>query len=128
MNEGRHHDGHEARSAHIILKGMGASPGIVRGTAIVAMSASEAEEKLSQFPRPTILVTTMTDPDWLIAMTKADGIITDQGGILSHPAIVARELGIPCVVGTRQATSVVTDGGVLILDGSTGSVSTGDPS
>jgi pyruvate,water dikinase len=106
-----------------ILNGSGASRGTLHGYVVIAMSSDEAETKLRLSARPAILITTITDPDWLVAMTQADGIVTDQGGILSHPAIVARELGIPCVVGTRHATSMLADGEEIEIDGTAGTVS-----
>ena len=69
-----------------------------------------------------ILVTGMTTPTWTPVFANVAGIITDSGGMLSHPAIVAREMGIPAVVGTGQASFVLQDGQQVLLDGTTGEV------
>ena len=105
-----------------ILIGVGASAGVSVGAAIVAFSPDEVQASVAQ-DSPFILVTTMTDPEWLLVMSRASGIVTDQGGLLSHPAIVARELGIPCVVGTRTATSQLSTGSAIRIDGLAGTVS-----
>lgn len=75
-----------------------------------------------EFKQGDILVTRMTDPDWVPLMKKASGIITDQGGRTCHAAIVSRELGIPALVGTRNATEVIVDKQPITLDCSQGSV------
>ncbi len=69
-----------------------------------------------------ILVTVMTTPDFVPAMKRAVAIVTDRGGRTAHAAIVSRELGIPCVVGTERATSVLTNGQVITVDGSRGKI------
>ena len=73
-----------------------------------------------------ILVTKMTDPDYVVAMKKACAIITDEGGITAHAAIVSRELGIPAVVGTEKATHTLHDGEIVTVDGNTGKIYMGD--
>jgi pyruvate,water dikinase len=103
----------------ILLKGIGASPGVVKGYARIA---SEPFEALRKFQKEDILVTSTTDPGWIICMSKAKAIVTDTGGALSHAAIVSRELGIPCVVGTRNATQVLKDGMKIEVDGTNGFV------
>jgi pyruvate,water dikinase len=75
-----------------------------------------------------VLVTRMTSPDWVPIMRRAAAIVTDAGGMTSHAAIVARELGLPCVVGARNATRVLETGMVVTVDGSTGTVSEGGSS
>lgn len=70
---------------------------------------------LVRFPDNAILVTSSTDPDWVPAMRRAAGIITDHGGTTSHAAIVSRELGVPAVIGTGNATSILSDGQALTL-------------
>jgi pyruvate,water dikinase len=72
-----------------------------------------------------ILVTTMTTPDMVPAMSRAAGIVTDEGGMTCHAAIVSRELGVPCVVGTREATKVISEGREVTVDGKTGTVYAG---
>ncbi|MBU0980748.1 MAG: hypothetical protein KJ709_08135 [Nanoarchaeota archaeon] len=63
-----------------------------------------------------ILVTTMTSPDFVVAMRKAKAIVTDEGGMTSHAAIISRELGIPCIVGTGMATKLLKDGDIVTVD------------
>ena len=69
-----------------------------------------------------VLVTTMTSPDFVIGMKKAIAIITDTGGILSHAAIVSRELKKPCIVGTEVATKVIHDGDIVEIHSGRGTV------
>lgn len=69
-----------------------------------------------------ILVSIATDPDIVPAMKKASAIVTEQGGITSHAAIVSRELGIPCVIGTKIATRVLKDGDKVVVDATRGIV------
>jgi pyruvate, water dikinase len=101
-----------------ILRGFGASPGIATGTARILRGAAEMD-KLSA---GEVLVTSMTTPDMVPAMSQASAIVTDEGGITCHAAIVSRELGVPCVVGTREATRLIAEGELVTVDGKTGSV------
>src|SRR3990167_7234038 len=101
-----------------ILTGAGASPGIGTGTVKVFKSPKE----INKVTPGDVLVAEMTSPDYVPAMKKAVAIITDEGGQTSHAAIVSRELGIPCVVGTRQATKKLKDETVVTVDGSEGLV------
>lgn len=101
-----------------ILKGLGASPGVGYGKAKIVLSV----DQLGKIEKGDVLVTRMTTPDYVPAMIKAAGIITDEGGMTSHAAIVSRELGVPCVVGTGKATSILKEGQVLSVDGSRGFV------
>lgn len=102
----------------LILQGLGASAGIVEGVAKIFIPGQPSV----QFPENAILVTTLTDPTMVMAMTKASAIITDMGGITSHPAILSREMGIPCVVNTKRATQVIQDGMNLKINGTTGEI------
>ena len=77
--------------------------------------------KISQFKKGEVLVTKMTDPDWVSIFPLASGIVTDQGGKTSHAAIVSRELGLPCIVGTKTATKVFKNAQELTLDCTQGS-------
>src|SRR4029078_4010760 len=86
-----------------LLRGLGASPGVGAGTVRVLTSALDAAE----LQPGEVLVTHMTSPDWVPLMRRAAAIVTDAGGMTSHAAIVSRELGIPCVVGTRRETQVL---------------------
>ncbi len=88
------------------LKGMGASKGIVTGTAKVLFSADE----IHRLEPGDILVTRMTTPDFVAGFNILGGIVTDQGGITCHAAIVSREYKLPCVVGTQNATTQIKDG------------------
>lgn len=105
-------------NAKIILRGLGASPGMRSGKAILLHSAKE----ISKMGRGEILVTDMTTPDFVPAMKKASAIVTNTGGMTSHAAIVSRELGIPCVVGTKDATSILKEGMEVTVDGTHGMI------
>jgi pyruvate,water dikinase len=72
--------------------------------------------KITQFQKEEVLVTKMTDPDWLPAMRIASAIVTNEGGKTAHAAIVSRELGIPCIVGTRKATEILKTGQTVTVD------------
>lgn len=108
----------EKKKRSIILKGEGASPGIAQGKVKIIHSAKE----LGKVKKGEILVTPMTTPDFVPAMRLVNGIITDRGGQTSHAAIVSRELGIPCVVGTKNATKILKNGQKVALDGKTGEI------
>ncbi len=101
-----------------ILRGFGASPGVASGIARILRGPAE----LDRLKAGEVLVTTMTTPDMVPAMSQASAIVTDEGGMTCHAAIVSRELGVPCVVGTREATRLITDGAEVTVDGKTGSV------
>lgn len=101
-----------------ILEGSPASPGIGTGYVKILKNPSELEKVKSG----DILVAKMTSPDYVPAMKKAAAIVTDEGGQTSHAAIVSRELGVPCVVGTKDATSKLKDNMVITVDGSKGYV------
>jgi len=94
-----------------LLTGLSIGNAIVAGKAIIIESARD----IGRFKEGSILVTGMTDPDWVPIMKKAKGIVTDHGGRTSHAAIVSRELGLPAVVGTENATQVLTDGQEITL-------------
>ncbi len=101
-----------------ILEGLGASPGIAYGEAKLVSDASE----LGKVRNGDILVAVMTTPDMVPAMKRAAAIVTDEGGLTCHAAIVSRELGCPAVVGTRKATQLLTDGMKITVDGEKGLV------
>ena len=96
---------------HRIVSGLAIGEAIAAGEASVVKSVQD----ISKFRDNTILVTEMTDPDWVPIMSRARGIITDHGGRTSHAAIVSRELGVPAVVGTGNATQVIKDGQNITL-------------
>jgi pyruvate,water dikinase len=108
-------------AAQTILVGMGASPGVASGLVMVIHSADEID-KVSE---GDVLVTEMTTPDFVPAMKRAAAIVTDKGGRTCHAAIVSRELGVPCVVGTDRATQVLNTSQVITVDGSRGNVYNG---
>ncbi len=101
-----------------ILRGFGASPGIAGGVARLLAGPAE----MDRLTQGQVLVTAMTTPDMVPAMTRAAAIVTDEGGMTCHAAIVSRELGVPCVVGTRSATRTIADGAEVTVDGKTGAV------
>jgi len=105
--------------AKVVLKGLPASPGVHIGVAKVVMSPEEAEKLIK---KGDILVTKMTNPDWVPYMRLAGAIITDEGGMTCHAAIVSRELGIPCIVGTGNATKVLKTGQTYTVDATRGVV------
>ncbi|MFC1723274.1 PEP-utilizing enzyme [Nanoarchaeota archaeon] len=94
------------------IRGMSVSLGKVIGPAKIVDSI----DKLNKISEGDILVAVMTRPDYLPAMKKAAGFITDEGGITCHAAIVARELKVPCIVGTRIATKILKDNTIVELD------------
>lgn len=105
----------------VLLHGLGASPGQATGTVRVILSPQE-EEKLKP---GEVLVTAMTAPDWVPIMRRAAAIVTDAGGMTSHAAIVSRELGIPCIVGAKEATKALKDGMVVTVNAREGTVVAG---
>ena len=101
-----------------LVHGLGASPGLASGTVRMLRSPAEFEH----LSAGDVLVAAMTSPDWVPLMRRASAIVTDSGGMTSHAAIVSRELGIPCVVGTHDATRVLRDGVAVVVDGTAGVV------
>jgi pyruvate, water dikinase len=104
-----------------ILSGAAASPGIGTGPVKILKSPKE----IGKLEKGDVLVAPMTSPDYVPAMKKSAAIITDEGGQTSHAAIVSRELGIPCIVGTKEATKKLKDGMMVSVDGSSGNVFAG---
>jgi len=104
-----------------ILQGLAASPGIGSGEVKLILDLKD----LNKIRKGDVLVTKMTNPDMVVTMQKAAAIVTDEGGITSHAAIVSREMGIPAVVGTKQATSLLKDGMIVSVDGFNGKVYSG---
>lgn len=100
------------------LVGTGASPGRVTGRVRVIRT----EEELSQFQPGEILVCRSTHSSWAVVFARATALVTDHGGALAHPSIVAREYGIPAVVGTGSATTRLASGQTVTVDGTTGRV------
>jgi pyruvate,water dikinase len=107
--------------AQAILTGVAASPGVAVGPVKIVPVASQ----LDKVKKGDVLVAEMTTPDFVPAMKRAAAIVTDRGGRTAHAAIVSRELGIPCVVGTEVATKTLKDGQEITVDGSIGEVYAG---
>jgi len=105
----------------LILKGIAASPGLASGPVRQIKSA----KKINQVKEGEVLVTAMTSPDFVPAMKKATAIVTDKGGQTSHATIVSRELGIPCVVGTKKATKILKNKQLITVNGSQGEIYAG---
>ncbi|WP_216902315.1 PEP-utilizing enzyme [Nocardia alni] len=99
------------------LRGTGVSPGIVEGRAVVVVDPADAELETGD-----ILVAHTTDPSWVSLMFLSKALVVDIGGPLSHAAVVARELGIPCVMNTENGTRVIRSGATIRVDGATGRV------
>lgn len=100
------------------IVGLPASAGVVEGTARVVISP----EQFDQVQRGEIVVCRMTSPAWVVLFTRIRGLVTDAGGMASHPAVVSREFSIPAVVGTSDATRRITTGDRVRVNGSTGRV------
>jgi pyruvate,water dikinase len=105
-------------TAPVLLSGSPASPGIASGPVEIVRDPSQIHKVMEG----DILVAEMTTPDFVPAMKRAVAIVTDRGGRTAHAAIVSRELGIPCVVGTGNAMTVLKDGQVITVDGTSGKV------
>ena len=101
-----------------VLKGIPGCPGVQEGIAHLVSDPSE----LDTVKEGEILVCKMTNPAWVVSYSKISALVTDTGGALSHPAVVAREFGVPCVVGTRRATQLIKTGDKIRVDGSIGVV------
>ena len=101
-----------------LLKGVGASVGTVEARARVIVSLDDAE----QLQPGEVLVCPFTAPSWMPLFATAGAIVTNQGGVLSHAAIEAREYGLPCVVGTEFGTQRIPDGALVTIDGLAGTV------
>jgi phosphohistidine swiveling domain-containing protein len=101
------------------LSGQGVSPGVVEGTALVLDTPETAfDTEIKDF----ILVTRNTDPAWVYIMSRSLGLISEKGSLLSHTAIIGRELGVPTLVGVKNATQKIPNGSRIRINGTTGSV------
>lgn len=105
-------------SGEILLEGQGASPGVATGRVVLVNTVKD----LGRINDGDIMVAKMTNPDMVPGMRKVSAIITDEGGMTCHAAIVSRELGTPAVVGTRDATHVLKEGDIVTVDGEKGIV------
>ncbi len=101
-----------------VIKGNGASLGKVKGKVKICRGV----EEISKMEDGCVLVACMTQPEFVPAMKKAVAVITDEGGLTCHAAIISRELGIPCVIGTKNATQVLKDGEIVEVDADNGVV------
>lgn len=104
------------KKSKILTTGRGVGKKIAKGKAKLILDA----KNIAQFKAGDVLVTDMTDPDWVPAMRIASAIVTNRGGRTSHAAIVSRELGLPCIVGTNNATQVIKNGDEITIDCSHG--------
>jgi len=102
----------------VILEGLAASPGIASGTVKIISDLKD----LHKIQKGDVLVTEMTNPDMVVSMQKSAAIITNDGGLTAHAAIVSREMGIPAVVGTGDATEKLKDGEIVTVDGFSGKI------
>ncbi len=100
----------------VLVEGQGASPGVASGRVVIVRDVKDT----SAVKDGDILVTKMTNPDMVPAMRRVSAIVTDEGGMTCHAAIVSRELGTPAVVGTKKATKVLKEGQIITVDGEKG--------
>lgn len=105
----------------ILLRGLPAAPGTAAGRVRILHATHDGDRLVDG----EILVAQMTSPDWLPTIRRASALVTETGGMTCHAAIVARELGVPCVVGTGSATTVLNEGQLVTVDGTRGVVSAG---
>ncbi len=102
----------------VLVEGLAASNGLAYGIVKIIHELKD----LNKIKEGDILVTKMTNPDMVVTMQKAKAIVTDEGGLTAHAAIVSREIGLPCVVGTKNATAVLKEGSIVTVDGTNGMV------
>ena len=111
-------DAHKELKGDIIITGIPASPGIGVGKVKIISDLKD----LDKISKGDVMVTKMTNPDMVVAMQKSAAIVTDEGGLTSHAAIVSREMGIPAVIGTQEGTKKLKDGEIVTVDGFWGKV------
>ena len=112
----------EELTGNILAQGLRASPGIGVGVVRIVHSMND----LHKIKKGDVMVTKMTNPDMVVAMEKSVAIVTDEGGMTSHASIVSREMGIPAVVGTGNATQILKDGMKVTVDGNSGKIYEGE--
>jgi len=121
----------QSRDLHGTLKGVSANKGLVRGRVKIILSGYDNFDRLkhviAEMQPGDILVAETTSPELMVACRKAGGIVTNQGGLMSHAAIVSREMNIPCIVGTGNATEILKDGNMIELDGHNGIITLINP-
>jgi pyruvate,water dikinase len=120
-DEGQRDTATTGEADNILVRGMSASPGTGSG----AVRIIKKLDHLDQVTDGDIIVSKMTMPDMVPAMKRAGAIVTDEGGMTSHASIVSREMGVPAVVGTRDATTVLENGQIVTVDGDIGTVREG---
>jgi phosphoenolpyruvate synthase/pyruvate phosphate dikinase len=103
-----------------LLRGIGASPGSYTGPARIILSEAE----LARIQSGDVLVCPITSPVWSVLFPTIGALVTDTGGMLSHPAIIAREYRLPAVVATGHATRLLREGQLVTVDGTAGTVET----
>ena len=103
---------------HAVIDGIAGSPGVLEGTARVVLTVAQ----FGEVEDGDILVCQMTNPAWVVLFTKIAGLVTDTGGVTSHPAVLSREFGIPAVIGTSVATQRIATGDRIRVDGTNGRV------
>jgi pyruvate,water dikinase len=106
----------------ILARGLGSAPGVGKGKVVILAGPKE----IGKVQKGDVLVTEMTTPDFVPAMKKASAIVTNSGGMTCHAAIVSREMGIPCIVGTKNGTVTLKEGQFVTVDASRGIVYEGD--
>jgi pyruvate,water dikinase len=116
--------GMQVSESEVLVQGLGASPGIASGSVKIVKSI----EDLGKVLKGDVLVTRMTNPDMVPTMQRASAIITNEGGSTCHAAIVSREMGIPCIVGTEKATFILKENDVVTVDAYSGKVYKGQVS
>ncbi len=109
-------------TAEVLLTGQSAAPGIVAGPVRILASPKEGATLVDG----EVLVAVMTSPDWVPTIKRASALVTDGGGMTCHAAIVAREVGVPCIVGTRTGTTTLSTGQLVTVDATGGRVLAGD--
>ncbi|UVO10982.1 phosphoenolpyruvate synthase [Mycobacterium sp. SVM_VP21] len=112
-----------AEDTGVLLRGLPAAPGSAFGRVRILHSPQQGNRLVDG----EILVAPMTNPDWLPTLRRASALVTETGGMTCHAAIVARELGVPCVVGTGRATTALHDGQTVMVNGTQGVVAAGGP-
>ncbi len=114
--------GNETKADTVLVRGLASSPGIGKGKVCILASPKE----MGKIQKGDVLVTEMTTPDFVPAMKKSSAIVTNSGGMTCHAAIVSREMGIPCIVGTKNGTAILKDGQFVTVDATRGIVYDGD--
>lgn len=112
--------GTDTVAPEVLLRGLAAAPGTATGRVRILQDPHEG----GQLRDGEILVAPMTNPDWLPTIRRAGALVTESGGMTCHAAIVARELGVPCVVGARSATTILPPNSLVTVDGTHGQIST----